>query len=144
MKTFMPKKGEMDRRWYLVDAADQPLGRLAVSVANLLRGKHLPTFTPHVDTGAFVVVINAAKVKLTGNKEQQKVYRHYTGYAGGLKETPAERMRAKHPEYMIEHAVQGMLPKNRLSRQLAKKLKVYPGAEHPHEAQQPEVITVAS
>ncbi len=140
MKTFIPKDPGENRRWLVVDAAGKPLGRLAVEIANALRGKDQPTFTPWVDTGAFVVVTNAAKVKLTGNKEQDKIYQHFTGYRGGLYETTAEEMRAKHPDWMIKKAVEGMLPGNTLARGMMRRLKVYAGAEHPHEAQNPSAF----
>lgn len=135
----MAKPEELQRKWYVIDAAGQPLGRLASEVASILRGKHTPRFTPHVDTGDFVIVINAEKVVLTGKKLKQKKYRYHTGYPGGLKEVSYETLMAKHPEKVIEMAVKGMLPHNRLGRQMYKKLKVYRGAEHPHQAQKPEV-----
>ncbi|MFC1453293.1 50S ribosomal protein L13 [Verrucomicrobiota bacterium] len=137
MKTTIPREVDLDRAWHLVDAADKPLGRLAARIAVILRGKNKPTFTPHVDTGAFVVVVNAEKVKLTGRKEEQKVYRRYTGYRGGLKEDKASTVREKHPESMIKLAVKRMLPKNNLSRKMFGRLKVYAGGEHPHAAQNP-------
>jgi large subunit ribosomal protein L13 len=140
MKTFMAKEGEVDRRWYLVDAEGKPLGRLAAGIACMLRGKTKPTFTPHVDTGDFVVVVNAEKVKLTGNKDDQKLYRRYTGYRGGLREEPASRVRERHPDRLVKLAVRGMLPKSNLSRRAFRRLKVYAGGEHPHAAQQPEKI----
>ena len=140
MKTFTPKDPGENRRWLVVDAAGKPLGRLAVEIANALRGKDQPTFTPWVDTGAFVIVTNAAKVKLTGNKEQDKIYQHFTGYRGGLYETTAEEMRVKHPDWMIKKAVEGMLPGNTLARGMMRRLKVYAGAEHPHEAQNPSAF----
>ncbi len=140
MKTFIPKDPGENRRWLVVDAAGKPLGRVAVEIANALRGKDQPTFTPWVDTGAFVVVTNAAKVKLTGNKEQDKIYQHFTGYRSGLYETTAEEMRAKHPDWMIKKAVEGMLPGNTLARGMMRRLKVYAGAEHPHEAQNPSAF----
>lgn len=136
--TYMAKPHEVERKWYVVDAAGQTLGRLASEVASILRGKRKPTYTPHVDTGDFVIVINASQIALTGKKLDQKKYRRHTGYPGGLKETTARDMLAKKPEKMIELAVKGMLPKNSLGRKQLKKLKVYAGAEHPHEAQQPE------
>ncbi|MBL7114142.1 MAG: 50S ribosomal protein L13 [Kiritimatiellae bacterium] len=135
MKSFIAKNPGTAREWIVVDATDKPLGRLASKVADVLRGKDKPTFTPHVDSGSFVVVINAEKVKLSGRKEDQKIYQHYTGYRSGLKETTASVMRERHPERMIELAVRGMLPKNKLSRKILRHLKVYAGAEHPHEAQ---------
>lgn len=137
MKTFVPKDPGENRRWLVVDANGQSLGRLAVVVANALRGKDQPTFTPWVDTGAFVVVTNAKKVKLTGNKELQKIYQHYTGYRSGLYETTAEQMRERHPDWMIKKAVEGMLPGNKLARGMMRRLKVYAGADHPHVAQNP-------
>lgn len=140
MKTYMAKKGEINQNWYIMDAEGQILGRLATKVANILRGKDKPTYTPHVDTGDFVVVINAGKVKLTGKKEEQKVYRHHTGYPGGMREIPLKRMRERHPDRIIRHAVAGMVPKNRLGRAMLGKLKIYGGAEHPHGAQQPVEI----
>lgn len=136
-KTFMPKESEVQRKWHLVDATDKPLGRLADEVAALLRGKNKVIFTPHVDTGDFVVVTNAEKVKLTGAKETQKVYRSYSGFPGGERAPTAAEMRKRHPEHMIIHAVTGMLPRTRQSRQILTRLKVYSGAEHPHEAQSP-------
>ncbi|GAB6934771.1 MAG: 50S ribosomal protein L13 [Calditerricola sp.] len=140
MRTYMAKKGEVERKWYVVDAAGQTLGRLASQVAAILRGKHKPQYTPHVDTGDFVIVINADKVVLTGKKLDKKIYYRHTGYPGGLKKTTARQMLQNKPEEMIERAVWGMLPKNRLGRKLIKKLKVYRGSQHPHEAQQPEVL----
>ena len=141
MKTTLPEEPtNEERQWFLVDAADKPLGRLATSVADILRGKVKPDFTPHLDTGDFVVVINAEKVKLTGRKEEKKLYRRYSGYRGGLKETPASVMRARHPDRMISLAVKGMLPKNKLSRGIFRRLKVYAGEEHPHAAQAPRAI----
>jgi large subunit ribosomal protein L13 len=137
----MPKEEALkNRRWFVLDADGVVLGRLATRVANLLRGKGKPSFTPHVDCGDFVIVINAAKVKLTGKKESGKIYHHHTGFPGGVRSIRAEEVRARHPERLIERAVAGMLPKNRLSRALATKLKVYAGAEHPHQAQQPEPL----
>ncbi len=142
MKTQFAKKGETERKWYVVDADGKVLGRLATQVASRLRGKHKPVFTPHVDTGDFVVVINADKVKFTGKKLDQKIYYRHSNYPGGLKsETLKERLEAK-PEEVVRDAVWGMLPKNRLGRTLIKKLKVYRGAEHPHEAQKPEPLSV--
>jgi large subunit ribosomal protein L13 len=132
---------EIERKWFVVDAADQVLGRLATRVATILRGKHKPTFTPHLDVGDHVIVVNAEKIHLTGRKLRDKMYRWHTGYIGALREVSAETMLRTHPERMIEWAVQGMLPKNRLGRAMAKKLKVYRGAAHPHEAQRPEPLT---
>jgi large subunit ribosomal protein L13 len=134
------EKALKDRRWFVLDANGVVLGRLATRTANLLRGKGKPSFTPHVDCGDFVIVINAAKVKLTGKKESDKIYHHHTGFPGGVRSIRAEELRARHPERLIELAVGGMLPKNRLSRALATKLKVYAGAEHPHHAQRPEPV----
>ena len=140
MKSFVAKDPGTDREWLLVDAAGQPLGRLAAKVADILRGKNKPTFTPHVDTGDFVVVINAEKVKLTGRKNEQKLYESYSGYRGGLKTTTAAELREKHPDRMIIHAVKGMMPKNNLNRSAIGKLKVYAGEEHPHVAQNPRKV----
>ncbi len=142
MKTTLVKEKDIERNWILVNAADQPLGRLAAKLASVLRGKNKVTFAPHIDQGDFVVVINAAKVKLTGNKEEQKIYKHYTGYAGGLREFPASHIRAKNPTRMITQAVAGMLPKNKQSRQMMKRLRVFAGAEHTHAAQKPEAVTI--
>ncbi len=139
MKSYMAKPAEVERKWYVIDAKNQTLGRLASEVASILRGKHKPTFTPHVDTGDFVIVINAAEVKLTGKKMTDKIYYHHSGYNGGLKEIPYGELIAKKPEKAIEISVKGMLPHNRLGRQMIKKLKVYAGSEHPHQAQKPEV-----
>ncbi len=138
MSTYSAKPGEIERNWFVVDASEFELGRLATRIAVILRGKHKPTFTPHVDTGDFVVVVNASQVKLTGRKLDQKGYHHYSGYKGGLKSRVAREVREDDPERMIQQAVKGMLPKNRLSRQLITKLKVYGGAEHPHAAQKPQ------
>ena len=143
MKSFMPKDPGSDRKWILVDAEDKALGRLAVRIADMLRGKDKPTFTPHVDTGDFVVVVNADKVRLTGNKETGKIYQRYSGFRGGLKETTAATMRERHPDRMIKLAVKGMLPKNTLSRQMFSRLKVYAGGEHPHAAQNPCKLELA-
>ena len=141
-KSYRPKAPGDNRKWYLVDAKDQVLGRLAVVVANKLRAKDLPTFDPSVDAGAFVIVTNAALVKLTGKKEEQKDYQRYSGYRGGLKHFTAAEMRAKHPERMIMEAVWGMLPKNTIARKMMTRLKVFAGAEHTHAAQKPETITL--
>ncbi len=140
MKTQFAKKGDIDRRWYVVDAKDAVLGRLAVKVATYLRGKNKPVFTPNVDTGDFIIVINADKVRLTGNKQTDKMYYHHSGYIGGIKAKAAKELLEDHPEKIIEQAVWGMLPKNRLGRTMIKKLKVYRGAEHPHKAQSPEIL----
>ena len=142
MSTPMPKENEIERKWYVVDADGKVLGRLATRIATILRGKHKPLFTPHLDVGDHVVVLNAEKIHLTGRKLQNKQYRWHTGYIGGLREVSAEKMLKTHPERVIEWAVQGMLPKNRLGRAMAKKLKVYRGAAHPHQAQRPEVLEV--
>jgi len=136
MKTFMPKEADIQREWLVVDATDKPAGRLAVVIADALRGRDKPTYTPHVDTGAFVVVVNCEKIKLTGNKENKKIYQDYSGYSSGRTETKAKEIREKNPERIIMQAVKGMLPVNRQSRQTLKRLKVYTGAEHPHAAQQ--------
>lgn len=136
----MAKKGLVERRWYVVDASDKVLGRLATRLADLLRGKGKPVFTPHTDTGDFVVVVNAKKVRLTGNKWRDKVYYRHSGYPGGLKEETAEKLRQRRPEQLVRRAVRGMLPKNRLSDRLIQKLKVYAGPEHPHQAQKPEPL----
>jgi len=140
MPTRMLREDEIERKWFVVDADGQVLGRLASRLATILRGKHKPTFAPHMDVGDHVVVINAEKVHLTGRKLRDKVYRWHTGYIGALREVNAEKMLKTHPERMIEWAVQGMLPKNRLGRAMAKKLKVYRGAVHPHQAQQPDAL----
>ena len=140
MKTYYAKPNEVAREWLLIDAQDQVLGRVASKAAHILRGKHKPTYTPHVDTGDFVVIINAGKIRVTGKKLTDKEYYRHSGYPGGLKCETFEEAMEKHPERVIEHAVKGMLPKNTLGRAMAKKLKVYPGAEHPHMAQQPREI----
>ena len=142
MSTSMPKESEIERKWYVVDAEGKVLGRLASRIASILRGKHKPIFTPHLDVGDHVVVLNAEKVHLTGRKLQNKQYRWHSGYIGGLRTVTAEKMLKSHPERVIECAVQGMLPKNRLGRAMAKKLKVYRGAAHPHQAQQPQALEV--
>jgi len=144
MKTVTPTPEQIKRDWYLVDASEQILGRLATRVAAILRGKNKPYFSPHLDTGDFVVVTNAEKIRLTRNKELQKTYKRYSGYPGGQKEIPFKRMLAEKPEEIIRHAVKGMLPKNALGRQLIKKLKIYVGAEHPHAAQKPKIISLSS
>ncbi len=142
MKTFQAKKESVVHQWYLVNAEGKVLGRLATQLANLLRGKNKPTYTPHVDTGDFVVVVNAGKVLLTGKKMKDKIYYRYTGHPGGLRAMSAEKMLAKKPTEMIRIAVKGMLPKSTLGRQMLRKLKIYPGANHPHEAQKPVTINV--
>ncbi|MCI9045103.1 MAG: 50S ribosomal protein L13 [Peptococcaceae bacterium] len=139
MRTFMAKAQEIERKWFVLDAANKPLGRVATEAARLLRGKHKPIFTPNVDTGDFVIIINAGQAVLTGNKINQKVMYKHSGYPGGLKETPYSRLMAEKPERALEAAVRGMLPKNRLGRKMIKKLKVFAGAEHIHQAQKPEV-----
>jgi large subunit ribosomal protein L13 len=139
-KTRSVKKEEVNRRWFVVDADGEVVGRLCTRIATVLRGKHHPEYTPHVDTGDFVIVINAEKVRFTGNKENVKIYQNYSGYPGGLKELTATEIRARRPERLIENAVKGMLPKNKLGNAMFKKLFVYPGAEHPHAAQQPQPL----
>ena len=136
-QTYFAKQDEVTRQWHLVDASDRVLGRLAARIAVLLMGKHRPQFTPHVDTGDYVVVVNAAEVKLTGRKLDQKFHRTYSRYPGGLKSVSYRQLRQQHPQRMIELAVRRMLPKNHLGRAMLKKLKVYPGADHPHQAQNP-------
>jgi large subunit ribosomal protein L13 len=143
MKTFSAKAEDIERKWWVIDAQDQVLGQVAVNAANLLRGKNKPIFTSHVDTGDYVVVINAEKVRVTGKKEQQKTYTSFSGYVGGHKSITVERLRQKHPELIVEKAVKGMLPHNRLGRAVYGKLKVYKGSEHPHEAQQPQTYQLA-
>ena len=138
----MAKKGDVQGNWFVVDAENKVLGRLASELAKILRGKNKPTFTPHVDTGDFVIVINADKVSLTGKKWKEKVYYSHSGYPGGIKSITAENLKAKRPEDLIRFAVEGMLPKNRLGRKLFRKLKVYVGSEHPHQAQQPQRIEI--
>jgi large subunit ribosomal protein L13 len=138
--TYSAKQSDNQGKWLVVDAENAVLGRLATEVAARLRGKHNPLYTPHVDCGDFVIVINADKVKLTGRKMQQKMYYRHSGYIGGLKEINAEKLLQKRPEDVVRHAVKGMLPKNRLGRKMYKKLKVYAGSEHPHQAQQPQVL----
>lgn len=140
MKTVIPKKGEIERRWYLVDVEGQVLGRAAAKIARILRGKDKPSFTPHMDTGDFVIVINAEKVKVTGAKEDQKTYFRYSGYPGGARSETLRHLRNRRPEEIVRRAVKGMLPKNRLGRVLFTKLKVYAGPDHPHAAQLPEPL----
>ena len=140
MKTFIPKAADIDRKWYVVDADGMVLGRLASQVANIQRGKNKPIYTPNMDTGDYVIIINASKAVLTGKKLDQKVYYHPSGYAGGLKETKYRKLMAEKPEFAVRRAVVGMLPKGPLGRQMAKKLKVYAGAEHEQAAQKPEVL----
>jgi len=138
MRTVHVSKEEVEKKWYLIDAEGKILGRLASEISNILRGKHKAIFSPHIDTGDFVIVVNAEKIKLTGNKLKGKIYYHHSGYPGGIKAIMAEKLMAKKPEEIIRKAVKGMLPKNRLGRKIFKKLKVYAGPIHPHEAQQPE------
>ena len=142
MSTFFAKANEVERKWYVIDAAGLPLGRLATEAARILRGKHKPTFTPNVDTGDHVIIINAEKVILTGHKLDQKMYRRHSGYPGGLKEVPYRRIMQNMPERAVEHAVKGMLPHNKLGAQMYTKLKVYRNENHPHQAQQPETWTI--
>ncbi len=142
MRTYSPKRGEIERAWWVVDAAGVPLGRLSTMVARVLTGKHKPQYAPHQDTGDFVIVVNAEKTVLTGGKEEGKVYYRTSGRPGGLKQQTAAEVRAKRPSRLIEMAVWGMLPKNKLGRQQRRKLKVYAGAEHPHQAQQPRALAV--
>jgi large subunit ribosomal protein L13 len=140
MKTAHMRKKDVEKTWYLIDANGKVLGRLASEIAKILRGKNKAIFSPHVDTGDFVIVVNAEKVRLTGDKLQGKVYYHHSGYPGGLKAIPAEKLLAKKPEELLRRAVKGMLPKNKLGSKVFKKLKVYAGPKHPHEAQQPEQL----
>jgi large subunit ribosomal protein L13 len=142
MKTFSAKAAEVDRKWWLIDAQGQPLGRVAAKAAVLLRGKHKAIFTPHVDTGDFVIVVNAEKVILTGKKEEDKTYTSFSGFVGGHKSETARQRRGRHPELLVERAVRGMIPHNRLGRSVYTKLKVYTGAAHPHAAQQPAATTI--
>jgi len=137
--SFIAKPQEVERKWYVIDAEGKTLGRLATEAASILRGKRKTIFTPHVDTGDYVIVINAEKVEVTGKKRKDKIYKRHTGYPGGLKEVTFEKLQAKNPEEIIRHAVKGMMPNGRLGRAMYKKLKVYAGAEHPHTAQKPEV-----
>jgi len=142
MKTFLAKKEDVKRNWVVIDAEGQVLGRMAVKIANILRGRNKPTYTPHVDTGDFVVVINADKIVLTGKKEEQKQYMFYSGYVGGESYRSVEQMQERQPDFVVKHAVKGMLPKNRLARKMLTKLKVYAGSEHPHEAQNPQTVSL--
>ncbi|XGV96475.1 MAG: 50S ribosomal protein L13 [Leptolyngbya sp. BL-A-14] len=141
-KTYLPPIDSIERNWYIVDATDQRLGRLATEIATVLRGKNKPTFTPHLDTGDFVIVINAEKVDVTGKKRSQKLYRRHSGRPGGMKTETFAKLQARLPERIIEQAVKGMLPKNTLGRQLFTKLKVYAGADHPHQAQMPQTLAI--
>ena len=142
MKTYAVKAGEIERRWYVVDAKGKTLGRLATQVASILRGKHKPVFSPHLDTGDYVIIINAEKIHVTGKKRSTKMYYRYSGYLGGLKSIVLSEQLEKHPERVLIHAIRGMLPKNRLGRAMLKKLKVYAGPQHPHAAQKPESLEV--
>lgn len=142
MKTYLPKESEIERKWYVVDAEDKVLGRMAVEIANVLRGRNKPIYTPHLDTGDYVIVINADKVKLTGAKNEKKVYQDFSGWMGGLSERTADAIREKDPERLVQQAVWGMIPTNRLGRNVFKKLKVYAGPDHDHAAQQPEVLDI--
>jgi len=137
MGSFVPTAGSVERQWHVIDAEDQVLGRIASDAARLLQGKHKPVYTPHIDTGDHVVIVNAAKVRLTGRKEEQKLYRYHSGYEGGLREERAKDLRQKNPVRMVEEAVRGMLPKTKLGEAMWRKLKVYADAEHPHKAQKP-------
>lgn len=142
MKTYIAKETDLEKKWYLIDAEGKVLGRIATKIANILRGKNKPIFTPHVDTGDYVIVINAEKVKLTGKKINNKIYYHHSGYPGGLKVFTAKKVKEEKPEELIRLAVKGMLPKNKLGNRLIKKLKIYRGKEHPHQAQQPQLLTL--
>lgn len=142
MQTYVPREGELRREWWIVDAAGLTLGRLSTVVASHLRGKHKPTFTPYLDTGDHVVIVNAEKVRLTGAKLEDKMYRYHTGYPGGLKETPAGKLLQRFPTRIVESAVKGMLPRGPLGRQMARKLKVYAGPKHPHDAQKPQPLPI--
>lgn len=142
MKTFSANPGAVDQQWFVVDASGKTLGRMASAIAARLRGKHKPEYTPHVDTGDFIVVVNAAKVRVSGNKVRDKIYHHHTGYPGGMKSISFGKLIEKAPERALELAVKGMLPRNPLGRAMARKLKVYSGAEHPHAAQQPQVLEI--
>jgi large subunit ribosomal protein L13 len=142
MRTFSAKPETVKRDWYVIDATDKVLGRVATEIARRLRGKHKPEYTPHVDTGDYIIVINADKIAVTGNKEQDKMYHHHTGYPGGLKSISLEKQRQKAPERILEAAVRGMLPKNPLGRAMFRKLKVYRGADHKHAAQQPKALEI--
>lgn len=142
MSTFLAKHNEVERKWYVIDATDQILGDVASKVASILRGKNKPIYTPHVDTGDYVIIVNAEKIKVTGKKAEQKVYKRYSGYAGGLKEIPYSEVLAKFPERILEHAIKGMLPKNTLGRQMYRKLYVYAGPDHKHAGQKPETLEI--
>ena len=142
MTTFMAKPGQVPQRWFVIDATDQVVGRLAVRIANILRGKHRPEYTPHLDTGEFVIVLNASKLRLTGKKLQTKTYHWYTRYPGGLKEATARELIVKHPERILQEAVKRMVPRNKLGRKQMTKLKIYAGPDHRHQAQQPEELKI--
>lgn len=142
--TYSPKPADIERSWHVVDATDVPLGRLASDVAQLLRGTHKATYAPHVDGGDFVIIVNASKVHVSGNKEVEKIYYRHSGYPGGLRAETLSEVREKHPERIVEAAITGMLPKNRLGRQMARKLKVYGGPEHPHQSQKPEPLEISN
>lgn len=142
MSSFSAKISDVERKWYVIDADGKTLGRLASEVASILRGKKKPIFTPHIDTGDYVIVINAEKIDVTGKKRENKIYKSYSGYPGGLKKLSFEQLQEKKPEEIIRHAVKGMMPKGKLGRQMFKKLKVYSGPEHNHEAQKPEVLEI--
>ena len=144
MKTVSMRSQDVDRSWWIIDAEDKVLGRIATEIAHRLRGKHKPEYTPHVDTGDYIIVINAEKVRVTGNKENDKIYWRHNEYPGGIKSTNVSDMRATHPERIIEKAVKGMLPRNPLGRAMYRKLKVYAGAEHPHAAQQPKILELSA
>jgi large subunit ribosomal protein L13 len=142
MKTFSAKKEEVERKWFLVDADGKVLGRLASEVSKVLRGKHRPIYTPHIDTGDHVIIVNASKVLLTGKKLKNKIYYRYSGYPGGLKSATAEKLMQTHPERLLQFAIKGMLPKNKLGRSMLKKVKIYAGPNHNHQAQKPEVLAI--
>ncbi len=144
MRTYSTKKTDLEREWFVVDATDQTLGRLATQIACILKGKHKPIYAPHLDTGDFVIVVNADKIKVTGKKLAQKRYYHHSGYLGGLKSRTLQEMLTRQPTKVIQHAVRGMLPKNRLGRKMIKKLKVYAGSAHPHQAQKPKPLEISS
>lgn len=144
MRTYSTKKADLEREWFVVDATDQTLGRLATQIACILKGKHKSIYAPHLDTGDFVIVVNADKIKVTGKKLSQKRYYHHTGYLGGLKSRTLQEMLTRQPTKVIQHAVRGMLPKNRLGRKMIKKLKVYAGSTHPHQAQKPKPLEISS
>jgi len=144
MKTFSARPADVRREWFVIDATNKPLGRLASEIAHRLRGKHKPVYTPHVDTGDYIVVINAEKVHVSGRKEEDKLYHHHTGYPGGLKTTNLGTLREKHPERIIELAVKGMMPRNPLGRAMLRKLRVFAGEEHEHTAQQPKPLEISS